>query len=765
VSLRILLAEKGYHFGYSRKKHLLKHNLDVLLVCTLHELRETLLTLHHVDVVVLDLELGPEQELIPILEEIALHRSLPIVLLTAYENPTLLERINECHFYGILPKEVGTQLLIYSISNAFSFHKSQFETASLREESETALEELRATNDELLEANGTIAWWEKLMREVIWHNPNATLVLNNNLHIVYVSQRFLQDYQVNQEDVIGKHHYEVFPDIPEKWRKVHQRALNGEVLSNQDDWFIREDGRKDYTSWVCRPWHHADGSIGGIIAYTEVLTKQKQIQKELAASEQKLRFLFNHVNQGIVHQDNDSRILDINPAAQRILGYTKEELLSSSSLDPRWYMVDENQDYVPGDDHPVMLTLKTHKPTGPVVRGIKHPDGHITWLSITAIPIFDSDTELIQGAYAVFEDITVLKQLNDSIAQNEAHFRTLFTELPIPITINDPKTGKVVGANQTALRNFKCKTVREMNKKFELVNTPPYSFEEARAKLKEVMVTGNQIIEWPFYDHKGKLYWDLVSMSRGTIRGKKRIIVAYTDITKQKHIEEELLRQNEEKQTILAETQHRIKNNFASIEALLALHADQDIHPQAIEALNEASGRVTNLRILYEKLLHSKELTRLELSEYLYDLSMTLVQSINSQFQPELTFDAVTIYVGPNTAFPLGAILVELITNSLKYAFTWEDKGFNTKPQKSADWTSRISVNLAQKLSKDGTSIYQLTVGDNGYGFDRKIYQKKNSSSFGLTLVRLMAEQLGGTWEMKSEPNQGTINVIEFHGE
>ena len=765
MGLQILLAEKSHHFGYSRKKHLLKHNLDVLLVCTLHELRETLLTLTHIDVVVLDLELGPEPELIPILEEIALHRSLPIVLLTAYENPKPLEQIQNLHFYGILPKEVGTQLLIHSISNAFSFHKSQFETASLREESETAIEELRVINDELLQANETIAWWEKLMQEVIWHNPNATLVMNNNLHIVYVSQRFLQDYRVKQEEVIGKHHYQVFPDIPEKWRKVHQRALNGEVVSNQDDWFIREDGRKDYTSWECRPWHHADGSIGGIIVYTEVLTKQKQVQKELAESEQKLRFLFNHVNQGIVHQNKDSKVLDINPAAQRILGYTKEELLSSSSLDPRWYMVDENLNFVPGDAHPVMLTLTSHKPTGPVVRGLKHPDGRITWLSITAIPIFDSDTELIQGAYAVFEDITVLKQLNDSIAQNEAHFRTLFTDLPIPITINDPKTGKVVGANQTAFRNFNCKTVREMNKKFEQANTPPYSFEEAKATMQKAMVTGNQIIEWPFYDYEGNLYWDLVSMSRGTIRGKKRIILAYTDITKQKQIEKELIKQNTEKQTILAETQHRIKNNFASIEALLTLHADQDIHPQAAEALKAASGRVTNLRILYEKLLYSKELTTLQLSEYLYDLSITLVQSINPQLQPELSFDSVTNYVGPNTAFPLGAILVELITNSLKYAFTWEDKGFKQEPQKPSDWAPKISVSLTQNKSMDDSPTYHLTVGDNGYGFNANKNQKEESSSFGLTLVRLMAEQLGGTWEMKSEPNEGTINYIEFPGE
>lgn len=84
--------------------------------------------------------------------------------------------------------------------------------------------------------------------------------------------RWLRDYQCPDSDIIGRHHYEVFPEIPEKWRQVHRRALAGEVLSAEEDHFVR-NGAVMFTRWQCRPWYHSSGSIGGIVLYTEVITQ------------------------------------------------------------------------------------------------------------------------------------------------------------------------------------------------------------------------------------------------------------------------------------------------------------------------------------------------------------------------------------------------------------------------------------------------------------------------------------------------------------
>ncbi len=131
--------------------------------------------------------------------------------------------------------------------------------------------------------------WQDLMRYIIEHDPNAIAVHDNDLRYIFVSRRYLEDYRVREEDVIGRHHYDVFPDIPEKWKAVHRRALAGEVLSAKEDRFERIDGTMDYANWECRPWYHQDGTIGGIILYSEVVTGWVRARQEKANMEEQLR--------------------------------------------------------------------------------------------------------------------------------------------------------------------------------------------------------------------------------------------------------------------------------------------------------------------------------------------------------------------------------------------------------------------------------------------------------------------------------------------
>lgn len=127
-----------------------------------------------------------------------------------------------------------------------------------------------------------------LMRHIIEHTRSAIAVHDRDMKYVWVSQRYLEEYGVKERDIIGRHHYDVFPDLPQKWRDVHQRALAGEVSSAEDDPYVREDGRVDWTRWECRPWYAADGSIGGLIVYTEVVTERKRAEVERARLQEQL---------------------------------------------------------------------------------------------------------------------------------------------------------------------------------------------------------------------------------------------------------------------------------------------------------------------------------------------------------------------------------------------------------------------------------------------------------------------------------------------
>ncbi|MGF1584803.1 MAG: PAS domain S-box protein [Bacteroidales bacterium] len=130
---------------------------------------------------------------------------------------------------------------------------------------------------------------EEKTRYILKHNPNAIAVFDNEMNLLIVSDRFLADYNVKDKIIIGRNHYDVFPEIPEKWRTIHKKALQGEVLSNDDDYFIRPDGSITYSRWECRPWYNSDNSIGGMIAYTEVITERKLAELALKESERNLQ--------------------------------------------------------------------------------------------------------------------------------------------------------------------------------------------------------------------------------------------------------------------------------------------------------------------------------------------------------------------------------------------------------------------------------------------------------------------------------------------
>lgn len=141
-----------------------------------------------------------------------------------------------------------------------------------------ALDRVRSTT-EALRAN------EALLREFVKHAPAAIAMLDRDLRYLQASDRWVVDYRLDPEDLIGRAHYEVFPDVPQRWRDLHQRVLGGAVETCDEDPFPRKDGRVEWLQWEARPWRLPDGSIGGIVFFTQVITARKEM--ELALREQR----------------------------------------------------------------------------------------------------------------------------------------------------------------------------------------------------------------------------------------------------------------------------------------------------------------------------------------------------------------------------------------------------------------------------------------------------------------------------------------------
>jgi len=127
---------------------------------------------------------------------------------------------------------------------------------------------------------GALQEREEQLRLYAAYSPAAIAMLDRDMKYLVVSRRWMEVYRLEEESIIGRSHYELFPEISERWKKIHQRCLGGAVEKCDEEAFLRADGNTNWIRWEVRPWRGADGSIGGIIIFSEDISERK------AASEQ-----------------------------------------------------------------------------------------------------------------------------------------------------------------------------------------------------------------------------------------------------------------------------------------------------------------------------------------------------------------------------------------------------------------------------------------------------------------------------------------------
>jgi PAS domain S-box-containing protein len=134
---------------------------------------------------------------------------------------------------------------------------------------------------ERIKAEESVRRNEHLLQLFVEHSPAAIAMLDRDMKYIVASRRFLTDYNLGDQSIIGLSHYELFPEISERWREIHRRCLAGAVERAEEDPFPRADGKTDWVRWEIRPWYETMGDIGGIILFSEVITQRKQVELEL----------------------------------------------------------------------------------------------------------------------------------------------------------------------------------------------------------------------------------------------------------------------------------------------------------------------------------------------------------------------------------------------------------------------------------------------------------------------------------------------------
>ena len=365
------------------------------------------------------------------------------------------------------------------------------------------------------------------------------------------------------------------------------------------------------------------------------------------------------------------------------------------------------------------------------------------WVAVTFTPIGDLSNPAFLGTVS---DITDYKRREEALRQSELRYKTVFNMAPDMFVIYDPD-GVILDQNEGAFEVFgipkeeavyktgMMTTLCEADKaRFPQVREQTLKHGEWRGEFRAVRDLG-----------RGPEFIDFDSHVKVADLGEEKIVICIArDITERKKMEEQIRQALREKKTLLREIHHRVKNNMQIISTLLKLQMGNAADEQTRAMFRESQNRILSMDMIHEKLYQSEGLHRIDLKDYIIDLAREVFTSFGDLSAGIiLTTEIDEIALGLDTAIPCGLIIIELLSNALKYAFPDHDEG-------------EIFIGLRS----EDQGWFGLTVSDNGAGLpaDLKIDRLK---SLGLRLVSDLASyQLDG--DMRISREQGTRVYVRF---
>jgi len=317
---------------------------------------------------------------------------------------------------------------------------------------------------------------ETLLRQFIKHTPAAVAMFDRDICYLQASDRWLSDYHLLGADLVGRSHYDVFPDIPERWKEVHQRVLAGETERCAEDPFPRADGSIEWLEWEVRPWYKVDGSVGGITMFTQVITERKRIAEALRESEQRFKSAMKHSPIGMAIVSTNGRFLEVNSALAHIVGYEPEKLVL---LD---FQSITHPDDLEMDLEYLRKTLKREIEGYQLEKRYLHRDGRVIWIQLNVSAVFD---ELGKHRHFIsqIQDISERKR-------SEARQRALLASPILGIAFGHAD-GRVSDANDEYLRmvGYSREDLAAGRVNFHRL-TPPEYHGQNRQALSEIATSG-----------------------------------------------------------------------------------------------------------------------------------------------------------------------------------------------------------------------------------------------------------------------------------
>ena len=332
--------------------------------------------------------------------------------------------------------------------------------------------------------------------------------------------------------------------------------------------------------------------------------------------------------------------------------------------------------------------------------------------------------------------------------QHRTHLiETIVNSLPIGIVVNEIDTGKnifinkelrnILGFSEEKMLNLENILENAIGEKKQRKNEPGKSKKEHVTSNPEILTWDNVEILSGSKDKK------FISARKIPLNEQKLVIFTLHDITERLKTEKHLQSSVVEKETLLKEIHHRVKNNLQTVSSLLDLQAESITEPKSIEAFRSSQSRIKSMALIHERLYKSENLSEIKAGEYIKNLVEYLEGTYQSPSREiEISTEIKDHSLDLDVAIPCGLIINELVSNSMKYAFPQNHKG-------------KIKVSL----QTDNDENLVLTIKDDGVGMPLN-FKTLNPQSLGLELVKLMVKQLNG--KMAIDGTAGTTISITF---